>query len=310
MDRKPKVLPSNTNVAGTHFVQNYQFACGSIVPIFEAETMHGLNQILGKAKFINQNYGEVFYRGECKLHESLIPSIFRTHKNASSAIRPLNALKRKIIADTRLSNFIKLSSEATAKNHQLEGVLQHYGIKTRYIDLVDNHWIALWMGHNNCVQYKIHETYYHYEKRELPIVENLTNPSPLETDKLYQYILLIAMPHSNNHNCGITEQGDFILVDLRQALPSTFLRPHAQHGLVMRKVIHTEESVDKYDLATEVVGIVRIRIDKAEVWLGNGALLSQENLFPAPGYDTGYDVLLTRVDIFSGIGMKIAKYIS
>ena len=77
----------------------------------------------------------------------------------------------------------------------------------------------------------------------------------------------------------------------------------------MRKVVHTDETIEKYDLATEIVGIIRIRTDRVSRWLGNGSLLTQENLFPAPGYDTGYDVLLQRTDIFKSSEFKIAKYI-
>lgn len=73
--------------------------------------------------------------------------------------------------------------------------------------------------------------------------------------------------------------------------------------------IHTDETVEKYDIATEVVGVIRIRIDRVFQWLGNGKLLTQENLFPAPGYDTGYDVWLQRTDIFTTNEFKIAKYI-
>ena len=309
MERKLKILPSNTNVAGTHFIKDFHLSCGKDVPIFEADTMHGLNQLLGKAKFINKDYGTVYYRGECSLHDSLIPSILRNKRNVSAAIQQLNTLKNRFLQDSKLCNFIKLSTEKNAKNHQLEGMLQHYGVKTRYVDVVDNHWIALWMGNNQCMEYKIQEKYYHYEKREIPIIECLQDSVKLDIDELYQYVLLIAMPHSNIHVSGITEHNDFILIDLRAALPSTFLRPHAQHGLVMRKVVHTDETIEKYDLATEIVGIIRIRTDRVSRWLGNGSLLTQENLFPAPGYDTGYDVLLQRTDIFKLSEFKIAKYI-
>lgn len=96
------------------------------------------------------------------------------------------------------------------------------------------------------------------------------------------YLETIAMPHSSIHVSGITEHNDFILIDLRAALPYTFLRPHAQHGLVMRKVVHTDETIEKYDLATEIVGIIRIRTNRVSRWLGNGSLLTQENLFPVP----------------------------
>ena len=61
-------------------------------------------------------------------------------------------------------------------------------------------------------------------------------------------------------------------------------------------------------MATNVVGIIKIRIDRAKQWLGNGELLSQENLFPPPAFDNGYDVLLSRTDLFDN-NFTIARYI-
>ena len=94
---------------------------------------------------------------------------------------------------------------------------------------------------------------------------------------------------------------------MRQALPSIFLRPHAQHGLVIKKKPH-HGTVCDYDMSDTVIGILKIRIDRTIQWIGNGQLLSQDNLFPAPAYDHGYDMLLSRTDIFNG-EYDIAKYI-
>ena len=135
---------------------------------------------------------------------------------------------------------------------------------------------------------------------------------PLSDNLLFQYILLIAVPFSNNQPfSGIRTSSDYIEVDLRQALPSTFLRPHAQHGLVLRRKVHqpTSSDVDAYDMAPAVIGILKIRIDRVHEWMGNGELLSQNNLFPPPAYDYGYDLLLSRNDLFKGSDYSIARYV-
>lgn len=62
-------------------------------------------------------------------------------------------------------------------------------------------------------------------------------------------------------------------------------------------------------MAENVIGIIRIRTDLAAQWLGNGKLLSVENLFPSPAFDQGYDVLLSRKDLFEDTINTIAKYI-
>ena len=102
---------------------------------------------------------------------------------------------------------------------------------------------------------------------------------------------------------------NIIEIDLRKSLPSTFLRPHAQHGLVIKKNVDLNfRKSEDYDLSTNVVAIIKIRIDRAKQWIGNGELLTQDNLIPPPGYDPGYDLLLSKYDIFSNSSLKITKY--
>ena len=77
---------------------------------------------------------------------------------------------------------------------------------------------------------------------------------------------------------------------------------------MVRKKVHPDKFADDYDLASEVIGILRIRIDRATNWLGNGQLLSQDNLFPSPMNDYGYDLLLQLPSGFFPNGYSVAKY--
>ena len=308
---EPLILKKNYRTPGTHFVDEFTFNCGNKVPIFEIDNYHGLNQLLGHAKFNNRNYGNVYYRGECHLHKTLIPSLYRKIKNISKAAKKLNDLVKLIEADPLLNNEFKLKNTIDSIKEdkaKVEGALQHYGIPTGFVDIVDNHWIALWMGLYKNIRIKKIEEYNYYEKREIPLVD-MANGRPCIEDELYQYIILIAIPFSemDNHN-GVGISDDIIEVDLRKALSSIFLRPHAQHGLVVKKVNHLG-TLEGFDMATEVIGILRIRIDKVALWLGSGDLLSQNNLFPAPAFDTGYDILLSRNDIFNQTDFQIVRYI-
>ena len=49
-------------------------------------------------------------------------------------------------------------------------------------------------------------------------------------------------------------------------------------------------------MASQVTAILRIRIDRVSEWLGNGSLLTKENLFPSPSIDQGYNNLLTYLN--------------
>lgn len=105
---------------------------------------------------------------------------------------------------------------------------------------------------------------------------------------------------------GIYVGNEIIRIDLCSSLPSIFLRPHAQHGLVVKRNIH--ESKMSFDIAANVVGIVRLRIDNVISWIGTGNLPERGNLFPSPAYDFGYEILLQSKDSFENKYHKIAQY--
>lgn len=309
------------SIPGAHFVENYHFTCGNCVPIFEVETVHTFNKMIGYSKYRNKDKCEILYRGEAHLHEKLLPSLFRKSDKLSHAPKNLAKLMDKIIKDSQLPKTIGLID---IKNHPsfckkkksredwiqiekilkvnkiiLEGMLQHYGISTRFVDVVDNHWIALWMGNHICKKFKQAETYCRYVQRDIKIADAIRMNAGEMDKQWYQYILLIAVPIRKNYEQrGIWSTSDFIQVDLREALPSLFLRPHAQHGIVVRKRVKDEGATDGYDLATNVIGILKIRFDYCSEWMGGGQLLCQDNLFPPPAFDLGYDILLKRTDIF------------
>ena len=309
----PNKLVESLSINGAKYEGTYQFICGNVVPIYEVSTVHALNQIIGYAKFINQSYGNVYYRGECKLHSSLKPSLFRNCKITDKQTSRLMKNIQVISDDPKMQNTLKIKkNDFDIEKSKIEGMLQHYGVPTRLIDVVDNHWIALWMGLYNVKKSKQINQFYHYSKRSIPLVEFAKGAS-VSDELLFQYIMLIAVPFSEDRSfSGIQMSSDYIEVDLRQALPSVFLRPHAQHGLVVRRKVHEEEygqGTDAYDIAPIVIGIIKIRIDRANEWLGEGQLLNQENLFPPPAYDFGYDLLLSREDLLANGNFSIAKYV-
>lgn len=76
-----------------------------------------------------------------------------------------------------------------------------------------------------------------------------------------------------------------------------------------RKKFHSPDAEYGYDMATEVIGILRLRIDRVREWIGNGKLLTQENLFPSLAYDRGYQMLLNKDHIFEKYHFEIARYV-
>lgn len=288
-------------------VSIHKFSSQHEVPVFEVSDYRALNQLIGYAKFLNTEYGDVYYRGEVHLHPTLLPSIARK-PNFSKFEEALNIVIKNAISDDKFSSTAKLSGFKGKRNPKfiVEALLQHYGYSTHFIDLVDNHWIALWFGLNQFKTITNISEYCYYQKRTINPIDLVTAENP-ETE-IYQYMLLVAV----DNNAAPVERGiyvgnEIITIDLRSSLPSIFLRPHAQHGLVVRRNIH--DPSDSFDISKNVVGIIRLRIDNVLSWIGSGNLLESANLFPSPAYDYGYEILLQRKDLFENNYHKIAQYV-
>lgn len=303
-------------IPDTKYVETYEFDSGNTVPIFEVFSVFGFNRIVGYLKYLNRSYANVYSRGECKLHKSLIPSLYREKSDIKNEDKKVTMIVNRFLADEALSKSLSLEfDDKETSRHRVEGVLQHYGATTSFLDVVDNHWIALWMGLNKYEVKQQTDLYAEYKERKIPFIDKLNGNADYADkqkweDAIYQYVLLIATPVAAELSTdGINRTKEFIEIDLRKALPSTYLRPHAQHGLVIKKNISKENpQKEDFDISTNVVCIVKIRIDRAKTWIGNGELLTQDNLIPPPGYDPGYDLLLSKYDIFRGSSLKITKY--
>ena len=309
-NRCKAIISEKMHLTGAKFVEMYTFKCGSTVPIYELTSYHALNQLICYAKFINKDYGNVYCRGEARLHDSLFPSLYREFTSSiSKAGETINTIIKSFLKDSQMKNELKLDRlDKETANYIIEGMLQHYGVSTRFVDIVDNHWIALWMGLNKAIEIKQINKYYSYIKREIPLVINNIEIQDFQRE-LYQYILLISVPFFTQSHKGVYSSDKYVMIDLRQALPSYFLRPHAQHGLVVKKRSQNNTDLSHYDIADSVVGILKIRIDISNEWLGDGQLLKQDNLFPPPAFDHGYDLLLRKQSLFQGSKYSIAKYV-
>ncbi len=302
-----KVIKPNLRIHDTKYVSTHQFNCGHEVPIYEVYSCFALNQILGHVKFNNRQYGNVYYRGECDLYPTLKPSLMRRGSNPHNLSQKLTTIINRVANDEFLQSTLKLNNNNS--KHIIEAMLQHYGVPTRNIDLVDNHWVALWMGLFKCNHHKAIEEYFYYSQRVIPY-SKLATGEHIDDKELYQYVLLVALPYAEcSLHDGVRHGRDFVEIDLRQALPSIFVRPHAQHGIVVKRKPEECTSCDDYDLASQVCAIFRIRVDCSAEWLGHGKMLTPQNMFPPPAYDGGYDRLLKRTDIFKEKGYSIIKYV-
>nr|WP_255639462.1 FRG domain-containing protein [Deinococcus betulae] len=243
-------------------------------------------QAAGYIKYLvaQKNNQNVYYRGQSQIYTELLPSLYRgvgTPAGRSAKTESLN----KLVANLK-------KSEGIFKNMPdlvVEPLLQHYGIQTTWLDLVDNIWVALWFACYKSVSAGKDNKYLNFEKR----VERREND-----DKRYAYIYLISTDLANAAvvHPGVWKGSKTELVDLRLAAPSIFLRPHAQHGLLFRNLGIPGGRAPDY--SSSIAGILRINLSDALEWLGDGRLLDTHSLFPPATYDNGYRILLESQSIF------------
>lgn len=324
---------------------------------------HSLTQISGYIRF-NASPGKTYFRGESSFHNTILPSLLRDGPNAVTASSLETRSKRlQEYMDALSGSPCACSAHSTKSNRRLkyheahrctgviprkpkgslvpgtyraaiEPLLQHYGIRTRWLDLVDNIWIALWFAcHTQKTEYEKtgrmgqYSRAYAYHLRRSPFsssrtksVGNGTEAPEVEsgadrsetkssdnTDNDYAYVYMFSTGRVSSTSVpGYEISDEHRLVDLRYASPSIYLRPHAQHGLLIANRAmpgnRDEHSPETLSLNSALSGVIRIRLGDALDWLGEGVLTDVFNLFPPAYSDLGYRKLLTANDSPSSIG--------
>jgi len=260
------------------YIRNAEFVedADSKQYVFHVTDPHALVQAAGYLKYKMASSSQaIFFRGQTRLYPGLVPTLFRGLTNVKTQGNHIHQVKVAI-------DSIRSTAPILTKIPAIvcEPLLQHYGLRTTWVDLVDNIWVALWFACNRGHIAGPTSEYLHFEKRDVT-KEN----SP------YAYILLVSADTDATPTSGVYSGVNTDLIDLRMACPSIFLRPHAQHGLLFRRRADTVSR--PLDYATQIQGIIRINLSDAIAWLGTGAILGVHALFPPPYYDRGYGFLLS-----------------
>lgn len=264
------------------------------IDVLHVNESHALVMAAGylKFKYANSTREGIFFRGQRTIYKGLSPTLYR-------GISSLRAQNEKHAALSKVVRCFVESGRVFGSfgDYAHEPLLQHYGINTTWMDLVDNVWIALWFACHRAKVVGERGQFVHFERR-IPSAE-----------EQFAYLLLVAAdlnshaPDQPGYYCGDTTE----LVDLRMATPSVFLRPHAQHGLLFRKKGGSKGRA--LDYSSQLRGVIRVDLVKALDWLGSGKMVNAHSLFPPPFYDKGYQILLTsgvdgdkRIGTISHIG--------
>ncbi len=254
--------------------------------VLTVRSLPSLIQAVGYLKY--SAGGATYFRGQARLFDSMLPSLLR---GASAPAERGKAIDRFVARSSpwacRHPNHPTtdcpeiLGQAARSETRMFSGgvpryaaepLLQHYGLNTRWLDLVDNLWVALWFA---CHWFDGVDGYHHPVRR-----------TTHDGGDDYVYVVSVSLPGDQKQVApGLVKvPGRGRLIDLRQAVPSYYLRPHAQHGLLVRAY---DDDYRNLELAA-----IRIPLNNALDWLGSSLLLSPFGLFPPPSVDVGYRRLL------------------
>ena len=269
---KPDSIPESSIETDT--VQTKATTCR----LLHVETPSALIQAAGYIKYITAEREKrfVFSRGQDAIYQTFGPTLFRPSKDSTNLPSDQKGNRTQEIEE-----YLRKLSTPGVKKSQLRGVntlaheplLQHYGLNTRWLDAVDNIWIALWFACNTAKASGSAKQYLHFEER-------ITSAS-----SQYAYIFLIksAAGQTKDKPMGYYRDDDSVTIDLRMMVPSQYIRPHVQHGVVVQAI--NKSGKCESDFSNLIAAIIRINLCDALLWLGKGSLLSVRGLFPPPYYD-------------------------
>jgi hypothetical protein len=203
----------------------------------------GLMMTIGSLKYhLHKMDTDFLLRGQTKNYP-IVPSLFRACQTHLQ-LQANQAWIAKVIPA------IKSTFDPVGTDDEREALLQHYGLKTRWIDVVDHVQTALWFAFTD-------------EKRNF-------DGSDIEDSTGYLY--LIAYP--------CTSAKYAIVKDLRLK-PADWLRPHLQQGFSIRLAdpLSYERSFEHLRLATIV-----IQRDLLRTW-SNSVFIRKDYLFPGEAFD-------------------------
>ena len=219
--------------------------------------------------YCNQN--SVLLRGQTKCHGNLLSSAHR-----STAVPRLVQNLDKLIDEFRTTTGFDPAPE---QRFSTEPMLQHYGLRTRWLDFVDSIPHALFFATNQLVNSPFPEG-----------TKSTYLPSPHGEGLIYVVDVGRLRPHvvSRQVVAGMhrTDWGGLVC-DLRRAKPGLVMRPHAQHGWLVRP------PPSKPNLWERMLLPLYFDVRLARRWLEGAESLDRESLFPDPSWDDMYRSLLT-----------------
>ena len=235
--------------------------------------------------FCSAHRHRVLLRGSCQNHPRAFPSLFRDKDRFCG-----NPEDRWLAYEYVLRTLRNRLSGTRWDRDQLGSILQHYGIKTPWLDVVQNLHTAIWFAtHTLAID-------------DPP--RSVVKPNTEECG----WISLYADSRPGRRQLTV--------VDLSGAHSSRHVRPHAQQGLSLAMQRDpTNDAVDDDDCVPAACDsdfnthrVARVQIAaRSKHWTLTGHLFSSQFLFPAPEHDSSLRQLLDIApSILEEAGTKFA----
>ena len=210
---------------------------------------------------------QVFMRGQSNDYPRMQPSMCRNIDCTQNNFQVRYEAYEKLVSEIRnVNNLKRFQGEIGG------AILQHYGIRTPWLDLVDNLFIALWFACHN----RTNSEPFQYIPRslgEFGWIYFLRLEDPMDRESIFE-----------NHGVIVGENSKWC--DLRCYQTSLSLRAHTQHG-----IFASRSNLDNlsYDLGDFVVSAVKFPVTREFISLLNEFIpFSTAYMFPSSYYDNTY----------------------
>lgn len=227
-----------------------------------------LASFMGYLKFQNRLSGEdkeVFFRGQTNNHKNIIPSLLRGDDFAK--INTLSDAYEKLKDKTK-----ELFKASRFKNETIDNLFQHYGIKSKTLDLVDNIYIAIWFATNKW--------------KQVSGFQNLCTYEESKDEFGWIYFMLVEPPAPNQTISNPAFDG---YCDLRKYHSSLSARLHCQHGITYFR--NNNGNWTEKNRCFDNLVIASVKIPISVDFKMNGTIFTREFLFPNSEIDNTYKLL-------------------
>lgn len=228
-------------------------------PFWEVSSYQQLQRLIGAFSFFNSD-NALLFRGQPRDYAGqLKPSAARTP--------PLSETEVDHQVDDAIKLYRERSKDAFLRERnvlEVEAALQHYGYRTRMLDVTTDLDMALWFALFDLDVSSVGERSYgrYVLKRD-------------SHDNAWGVIYILICPRIPRAR-SVFPAEELVAIDLRAALPSTSLRPHAQSAIMIGS---TEHALNDLDFRRYCIATIRVPRRSGLGWIGLPGVDATRDLF-------------------------------